>query len=70
MPNHGRGVNAVATGLFVTSVEEISTPLMTVKKNLLLAGLFLGCGEGCHMCSFLPSSCHLLKLGVDRKSVV
>ena len=56
MPKHGRGVNVVDTDSFVTSVEEISTPLMTVKKNLLLAGLFPGCGEGCHMCSFLPSS--------------
>ena len=52
--------------LFVTSVEEISTPLMTVKKNLLLAGLFPGCGEGCHMCSILSSSCCLLKSGVQR----
>ena len=37
MPKHGRGVNIVDTDLFVTSVEEISTPLMTVKNNLLLA---------------------------------
>ena len=50
----------------MTSVEEISTPLMTVKKNLLLAGLFPGCGEDCHMCSILPSGCHLLKSGVQR----
>ena len=39
---------------------------MTVKKNLLLAGLFSGCGEGCHMCSILPAGCHLLKSGVQR----
>ena len=42
MPKHGRGVNAVDTDVFVTLVEEVSTPLMTMKKNLLLAGLFLG----------------------------
>ena len=64
MPKHGHGVNAVGDDLFVTSVEEISTPLMTVKKNLLLAGLFPGCGESCHMCSILSAGCHLLKLGV------
>ena len=39
---------------------------MTVKKNLLLAGLFPGCGEGCHLYLFLPSGCRLLKLGVQR----
>ena len=66
MPKLGRGVNVVDTDLFVNSVDEVSTPLMTVKKNLLLAGLFPGCGEGCHMCSFLPSGCHLLKSGVQR----
>ena len=47
-------------------VEEISTPLIIVKKNLLLAGLFPGYGEGCHMCSILPSGCCLLKSGVQR----
>ena len=57
MPKHGRGINVVHTELFVTLVDEVSTPLMTVKKNLLLADLFLGCGEGCHMCSFLPYGC-------------
>ena len=66
IPKHGRGVNVVDTDLFVTSVEEISTPLMSVKKNLLLASLFLGCGEGFHMCLSLPSGCHLLKSGVQR----
>ena len=50
----------------MTSVEEISTPLMIVKKNLLLANLFPGCGEGCHMCSIIPSGCCLLKSGVHR----
>ena len=66
MPKHNRGVNSVDTDLFVTSVNEVSTPLMTVKKNLLLVGLSLGCGEGCHMCLSLPSSCYLLKAGVQH----
>ena len=38
MPKHGHGVNVVDTDLFVTSIEEISTPLMTVKKNLWQPG--------------------------------
>ena len=51
---------------FVTSVEDIVTPLMTIKQNLLLAGLFPGCDEGCRMCSVLPTGCPLLKSGVQR----
>ena len=62
MPKHG--VNVVDDDSFVTFVEDISTPLMTVKKNLLSTGLFPGCGEGCHLCSILPTGCHLLKSGV------
>ena len=40
MPKHNCGVNAIDTDMFVTSVDEVSTPLITHKKNLLLAGLF------------------------------
>ena len=64
MPKHG--VNDVDDDLFVTSVKDIATPLMTMKKNLLLSGIFPGCGEGCHLCSVLPTGCHLLKSGVQR----
>ena len=64
MPKHG--VNDVDEDSFVVSVKDIATPLMTVKKNLLLAGLFPGYGEGCHLCSVLPTGFHLLKLGVQR----
>ena len=61
IPKHGRGVNAVEEDVFVTSKEELVTPLMTIKWNLLKAGLFLGCDEGFHLCSFLPTGCPLLK---------
>ena len=66
MTKHNRGINSVDTDLFVSFVDEVSTPLLTFKKNLLLAGLFLGYGEGCHMCLSLPSGCYLLKAGVQR----
>ena len=66
MLKHGRGVNAVEKGVFVTYVKELVTPLMTIKGNLLKSGLFIGCGEGCHFCSFLPNGCPLLKVGVQR----
>ena len=66
MPKHGQGVNVVEKDVFVTSVEELVTPLMTIKESLLKAGLFPGCGEGCHFCSILPTGCPLLKAGVQR----
>ena len=66
MPKHGRGVNTVKDDMFITTVDELVTPLLTVKKNLLKAGLFPGCDEGCHFCLSLPTSCHLLKAGVQR----
>ena len=40
MPKHGLGINVVDNDLFVTFVEEISTPLMTIKWNLLKDNLF------------------------------
>ena len=40
MPKHGRDVNAVEDDMFVTIVDELITPLLTVKRNLLKAGLF------------------------------
>ena len=64
MPKHGRGINVVEDDVFVAVVDEVVTPLLTVKRNLLKAGLFLGYGEGCHLCLSLPTGCHLLKAGV------
>ena len=65
MPKHGRGVNAVEEDAFVTSTEELVTPLMTIKESLLKADLFPGCGEGFHFCSSLPTGYPLLKAGVQ-----
>ena len=64
MPKHG--VNVVDEDSFVVYVKDISTPLMTVKNNLLLAGSFPGCGEGFHLCAVLPTGFHLLESGVQR----
>ena len=66
MPKHSCGVNIVDDDMLIASVEELVTPLMTVKRNLLQAGLFLSCGEDCHLCLSLPTGCYLLKAGVQR----
>ena len=64
IPKNGQGVNVVNDDLFVSFVDELATPLPTVKKNLLRANLFSGCGEGCHLCASLPNGCLLLKICV------
>ena len=66
MPKHGCDVNAVEDDVFVTVVDELVTPLLTIKMNLLRAGLFPGCDKSCHLCLSLPTGCHLLKAGVQR----
>ena len=65
MLKHGQGVNDVDNYLFVSSVDELITPLPVVKKNILRADLFPGCGEGYHQCASLPNGCLLLKIGMQ-----
>ena len=69
MPKHGQGVNVVDDDRFVSYMDELTTPLLIVKENLLRAGLFPDCGEGCHLCMSLPDGCLLLKMGVQRLMV-
>ena len=45
MPKHDQGVNAVDDDCFVSSVNDLTTPLLTIKRNLLQAGMFPDCGE-------------------------
>ena len=47
-------------------MDDIVTPLLTVKRNLLLAGLFPGCSEGYHPCSVSPTGCPSLKSGIQN----
>ena len=51
MPKHGHDVNIVEEYMFVTSVDELMTPLLTIKNNLLNVDVFPGCDESCHFCS-------------------
>ena len=45
MPKHDRGVNVVEDDVFVTVVDELVNPLLTVKRNLVKAGLFSDYGK-------------------------
>ena len=64
MPKHGHNANAIEEDMFSTSVDELVTPLLTIKKNLLNAGVFPGCDESCCSCLSSPTSCPLLKASV------
>ena len=64
MPQHG--VNAVEEDPYVTSVDDIGTLLLSVKRDLLLAGLFPGCSKGCLLCAISPTGCPLLKSCVQN----
>ena len=66
MPKHDQDINVVDDVLFVSYVDELATPLPTVKKNLLQAGLFLGWGENYYHCASLPNGCILLKIGFQH----
>ena len=43
MPKHGRNINAIEEDLYVADVSDLTTPLLTIKLNLLRAGIFPGC---------------------------
>ena len=46
MSKHDKGVNAEDT-IFVAFVKELTTPLNTIKNNLLKDGIFPGCVKDC-----------------------
>ena len=74
MPRHGHNTNAIEEDLFVTVVDELLTPLLTIKINLLKAGVFSGCNKVCHLCLSSPFGCPLLKAGnqcmIDNKEIL
>ena len=66
MPNHGKGVNAIEDTAFVSSVEDLTTPLTIVKENLLRVGVFPGCLRDCCCCAKKVYGCKWLKKGVQH----
>ena len=64
MPSHGKGVNAIDDVSHVSTISDLATPLMTVKKNLLRADLFSGCPENCYHCAYKNNGCVWLNKGI------
>src|ERR1044072_9701923 len=65
MPNNDKGSNAVGDNTYVFNVNDLPIPLMTVKKNLLQAGVNPGCPENCHWCPSAPDGCAWLRRRVQ-----
>ena len=74
IPKHGHNANTIEQDMFVTSVDELMTPLLIIKRNLLIAGVFPGCDKSCNFCLSSPTSCSLLKACVqyliDNKEIL
>ena len=66
MPSHGKGVNAIDNVSCVSTISDLNTPLLTIKKNLLRADLFPGCLENCYHCASQTNGCMWLKKGIQR----
>ncbi|KAI5431293.1 hypothetical protein KIW84_035463 [Lathyrus oleraceus] len=64
MPAHGqRGVNAISKEgrIGLLRVDQLKTPLTEVKRQLLLNGVHLGCGDDCAVCTISVNGCELLR---------
>ena len=61
MPSHGKGVNAIEDISYVSTISDLTTPLIIIKNNLLQAGLFSGCLESCYHCVYQVDGCMWLK---------
>ena len=48
MPKYEKGISVIDDVSYVSIVNELTTPLSIIKKNMLQAGLFPGCIEKCY----------------------
>src|ERR1051325_6018057 len=65
MPNHDKSSNAIGENSYVFNIDDLTIPLMTVKKNMLKAGVNLGCPENCRWCPSAPAGCAWLRRRVQ-----
>lgn len=66
LPNHGKCVHAIDDVTYITVVDELTTPLMSVKKKLLQAVLFPVCIEGCHCFAVHINGYVFLREGIQQ----
>ena len=66
MPSHNKGVNAINDVSYVSTISDLTTPLIIIKKNLLQVGLFSGCLESCYHCASQSEGCMWLKKGIQH----
>ena len=65
MPNHDKSSNVVGEDTYVFNIDDLTIPLMIVKKNLLQAGVNPGCPENCRWCPSAPDGCAWLRRRVQ-----
>src|SRR4051812_20077758 len=66
MPKHDKTVNAIIDTVYIYDVRELSTPLLEVKRKLILVGYFPGCDPDCFYCAHLPNGCENLRMGIQK----
>ena len=66
MPSHGKGVNSIDDVSYVSTINDLTTPLMIIKKNLLRASLFSGYPKNGYHCASQTNGCMWLKKGIQR----
>ena len=64
MPNHYKGINFIYEFYYVSTMNDLTTPLMIIKKNLQQADLFPGCIKRCYCFTAQSNGCKLLKEGI------
>ena len=59
MPKHDKGISVIDDVSYVSTVSDLTTPLLIIKKNLLQASLFSGYIERCYCCTtnLMATSC-------------
>src|SRR3954464_12998735 len=66
MPKHDKTVNAIIDTVYIYDVNEVSIPLLEVKRKFIQAGYFPGCDPDCFYCSRQPNGCENLKMGIQK----
>ena len=65
MPSHGKGVNSIDDVSYVSTINDLTTPLMIIKKNLLRASLFSGYPKNGYHCASQTNGFMRMKKGIQ-----